>query len=102
MILLLFTAGPVNISDAKNDSNVGAILLCFYPGQAAGEALRRVLAAATDGTVVSPAARLPYTWPASLVQVNQRSRQFFHLGSLPPLSDSASWKIPESFQNLFF
>ena len=70
VILLLFTAGPVNISDAKNQSNVGAILLCFYPGQGAGDALHRVLAVAEDGTVVSPAARLPYTWPASLVQVN--------------------------------
>jgi len=66
----LFTAGPVNISDAKNNTNVGAILLCFYPGQGAGEAIRRVLAVAEDGTVVSPAARLPYTWPASLIQVD--------------------------------
>jgi len=68
IILLLFTAGPVNVSDAKNETNVGAIMLCFYPGQGAGEALRRVLAVAADGTVVSPAARLPYTWPESLLQ----------------------------------
>jgi len=70
VILLLFTAGPVNVSDAKNNANVGAILLCFYPGQSAGDALLRVLAVGHNGTVVSPAARLPYTWPASLVQVN--------------------------------
>lgn len=70
VIVLLFTAGPVNISDAKNHTNVGAILLCFYPGQGTGDALRQVLAVTADGTVVSPAARLPYTWPASLVQVH--------------------------------
>ena len=69
IIVLLFTAGPVNMSDAKYNANVGAIILCFYPGQGAGEALRRVLAVAADGTVVSPAARLPFTWPASLAQV---------------------------------
>ena len=70
IIVLLFTAGPVNISDAKNNTNVGAILMCFYPGQGTGDALRQVLAVAAGGTVVSPAARLPYTWPASLVQVD--------------------------------
>ena len=68
IIVLLFTAGPVNVSEAKYNANVGAIILCFYPGQGAGEALRRVLVAA-DGTVVSPAARLPFTWPATLAQV---------------------------------
>jgi len=70
IILLLFTAGPVNISEAKDHPNVGVILLCFYPGQGAGDALRRVLAFSAGGTVVSPAARLPFTWPASLEQVN--------------------------------
>jgi len=69
IILLLFSAGPVNISEGKNNTNVGAILLCFYPGQGAGEALRRVLAVRADGTVVSPSARLPFTWPESLAQV---------------------------------
>ena len=73
--MLLFTAGPVNISDAKNNADVGAVLLCFYPGQGAGDALRRVLAVAPDGTVVSPAARLPCTWPASLVQVYYNTLQ---------------------------
>lgn len=69
IILLLFTAGPVNVTDAKGNANVGAILLCFYPGQGTGEALRRIMAVADDGSVVSPAARMPYTWPASLEQV---------------------------------
>ena len=48
---------------------VGAIIQSFFPGQGAGEALRRVLARAPDGSVSSPAARLPYTWPMTLDQV---------------------------------
>lgn len=69
IILLLFSAGPLNISVAKNSPMVGAIVLCFFPGQGTGEALRRVLAVGSDGTVWSPAARLPYTWPMTIDQV---------------------------------
>ena len=69
IILLLFSAGPLNISLAKNSPMVGAIIQSFFPGQGAGEALRRVLARAPDGSVSSPAARLPYTWPMTLDQV---------------------------------
>jgi len=65
----MFSAGPLNISLAKSSPMVGAIILCFFPGQGAGEALRRVLAVASDGSVSSPAARLPYTWPMTLDQV---------------------------------
>jgi beta-glucosidase len=65
----MFSAGPLNISAAKNSARVGAILLCFFPGQGTGEALRRVLAVGSDGTVLSPAARLPYTWPLTMDQV---------------------------------
>lgn len=68
-MLLLFVAGPMDITLAKQSANVGAILQCFYPAQAAGESLLRVLAVSSTGQIVSPAARMPYTWPASLDQV---------------------------------
>lgn len=71
IILLLFSAGPLNISVAKSSDMVAAIVSCFFPGQGTGEALRRVLMADADGSVLSPAGRLPYTWPASLSQVSQ-------------------------------
>lgn len=44
-----------------------AILECFFPAQAGGEAVRRVLF--NDGYGANPAARLPYTWPASIDDV---------------------------------
>jgi len=70
VILLLFTGGPFDISLAKNSDQVGAILHGFFPAQAAGESLSRVLAVGPSGSVVSPAGRSPYTWPKSLDQVS--------------------------------
>ncbi|KAK7108531.1 uncharacterized protein [Littorina saxatilis] len=61
IVLLLFNAGPVNISFADQDPRVSAILECFFPAQATGEALRHVLLNDVKGAV--PAGRLPYTWP---------------------------------------
>ncbi|KAK7480737.1 hypothetical protein BaRGS_00027998 [Batillaria attramentaria] len=61
IILLLFNAGPVNISFADQDPRVSAIMECFFPAQATGDALRHVLLNDVDGAV--PAGRLPYTWP---------------------------------------
>ncbi|XP_046325808.1 beta-D-xylosidase 1-like [Haliotis rufescens] len=64
IVLLLFNAGPLNITMADANPQVAAILECFFPAQATGEALRRVLTMDGPGSV--PAARLPYTWPKSL------------------------------------
>ncbi|XP_070191048.1 uncharacterized protein [Littorina saxatilis] len=61
VVVLLFNANPVNISFAHDDSRVAAILECFYPAQAAGDAIRHVLLNDVKGAV--PAGRLPYTWP---------------------------------------
>ena len=66
-MLLLFNAGPVNISFADQNQRVNAILECFFPAQAAGEALRHVLLNDVKGA--SPAGRLPYTWPMMASQV---------------------------------
>ncbi|XP_067675775.1 uncharacterized protein [Haliotis asinina] len=64
IILLMFNAGPLNITMADASPQIVAILECFFPAQATGEALRRVLT--MDGAGSVPAARLPYTWPKSL------------------------------------
>lgn len=69
VILLLFTAGPVDISLAKNTPEVSAIIQCFFPSMSTGLALGWVLFS-VNSKVVSPAARMPYTWPANLAQVS--------------------------------
>ncbi|KAJ8029229.1 putative beta-D-xylosidase 6 [Holothuria leucospilota] len=66
VIVLLFNAGPLDISWALTSPNVGAIVECFYPSQATGEAVRRMLVNEPGAT---PGGRLPATWPASLSQV---------------------------------
>ncbi|XP_064618411.1 uncharacterized protein LOC135482386 [Liolophura sinensis] len=66
VILLLFSAGPIDVSWAESNPNVKAILQCSFPAQAAGEAIRKVL---TADSHASPAGRLPYTWYKTLNQV---------------------------------
>lgn len=61
IVLILFNAGPVNITFADQSDRVVAILECFFPAQSTGEALRHVLLNDVPGA--SPAGRLPYTWP---------------------------------------
>ncbi|XP_067675249.1 uncharacterized protein [Haliotis asinina] len=61
VILLLFNAGPLNITWAVESPNVQAIMELFFPAQSTGEALRRILIAEGPNSV--PAGRLPITWP---------------------------------------
>lgn len=42
-VLVLMSGGPVDVSFAKNDPRVGAILWVGYPGQAGGAAIADVL-----------------------------------------------------------
>ncbi|KAH0631171.1 hypothetical protein JD844_005356 [Phrynosoma platyrhinos] len=42
VILLLFNAGPLDVSWAKAHDGVGAILACFFPAQATGLAIAKV------------------------------------------------------------
>ncbi|XP_076444918.1 uncharacterized protein LOC143282917 [Babylonia areolata] len=67
VVLVVFSAGPVNISFADADARVTAILQCFFSAQATGTALRHVLL--NDVASSSPAGRLPYTWPLYLSQL---------------------------------
>ncbi|KAI8783288.1 xylan 1,4-beta-xylosidase [Biomphalaria glabrata] len=61
VILLLFNAGPLNVTFADESEQVDAILECFFPAQATGDALVNVLI--NKGSNYSPAGRLPITWP---------------------------------------
>ena len=63
-MLVLYNAGPLDISWAKENAGVTAILESFFPAQSAGDALAMVI-----GGKYNPAGRLPNTWPASLDQV---------------------------------
>lgn len=65
VVLLLFDAGPLNVTWADDNVDVVAIMECFFPAQSTGDALAKVLM--PNGT--SPAGRLPSTWPALASQV---------------------------------
>lgn len=56
-ILVLMSGGPIDVSFAKNDPRVAAIVWAGYPGQAGGQAIADVL----FGTV-NPGGKLPVTW----------------------------------------
>ncbi|KAI8783286.1 beta-D-xylosidase 2 isoform X1 [Biomphalaria glabrata] len=61
VVLILLNAGPLNVSLADRAIRVPAILECYFPAQATGEALRNILT--NSGDFGSPAGRVPLTWP---------------------------------------
>ncbi|KAK6168489.1 hypothetical protein SNE40_021010 [Patella caerulea] len=63
LVLILFNAGPVDLRWAENYLRVVAIIEAFYPAQAAGEALYKMITLAEP--MANPAGRLPFTWPTS-------------------------------------
>jgi len=63
VILVFLQGGPIDITQARDDPNVAAILWAGYPGQAGGTAIADVLFGNYN-----PAGRLPYTvYPADYV-----------------------------------
>ena len=68
VILLLFNGGPLDVTWAKFNPKVSAIVECFFPAQATGEAIYKTLTA-SGGINSIPAGRLPATWPSYLKQV---------------------------------
>ncbi|XP_031988485.1 probable beta-D-xylosidase 2 isoform X1 [Corvus moneduloides] len=88
VILLLFNAGPLDVSWAQAHDSVGAILACFFPAQATGLAIARVLLGEAGA---SPAGRLPATWPAGMHQVppmenyTMEGRTYRYYGQEAPL-----------------
>ncbi|GAV59276.1 Glyco_hydro_3 domain-containing protein/Glyco_hydro_3_C domain-containing protein/Fn3-like domain-containing protein [Cephalotus follicularis] len=57
IVLVLFCGGPVDISFAKYDQNIGSILWAGYPGEAGGIALAEIIFGDHN-----PGGRLPITW----------------------------------------
>ncbi|KAA8527395.1 hypothetical protein F0562_034890 [Nyssa sinensis] len=56
-VLVLMSGGPIDVSFAKNDPRIAAILWVGYPGQAGGTAIADVLFGTTN-----PGGKLPMTW----------------------------------------
>ncbi|TXG63321.1 hypothetical protein EZV62_010315 [Acer yangbiense] len=56
-ILVLMSGGPIDVTFAKNDPRIAAILWVGYPGQAGGAAIADVLYGITN-----PGGKLPMTW----------------------------------------
>ncbi|KAK7483294.1 hypothetical protein BaRGS_00025461 [Batillaria attramentaria] len=67
VVLVLFNAGPLNVTWADQHPGVTAILECFFPAQTTGTALLHVLT--NYGGTSSPAGRLPNTWPLLASQI---------------------------------
>jgi beta-glucosidase len=63
VVLLLFNAGPLAL-DPDVVTQLEAIIECFLPAQATGDALYQVVTGQ-----VNPAGRLPFTWELSMDQV---------------------------------
>ncbi|KAK4265862.1 hypothetical protein QN277_026856 [Acacia crassicarpa] len=57
VVLVLMSGGPIDVTFAKNDPKIGAILWVGYPGQAGGTAIADVLFGRTN-----PGGKLPMTW----------------------------------------
>ncbi|KAM7277775.1 hypothetical protein ACFE04_004909 [Oxalis oulophora] len=57
VVLVLMSGGPIDLSFAKNDPRIGAIVWAGYPGQAGGAAIADVVFGATN-----PGGKLPMTW----------------------------------------
>jgi len=73
IILLLFNAGPLDISHMLKHRRINAIIECYFPGQSAGGAISKVLTGA-----VNPAARLPNTWYKNMAQVPPMTNYSMH------------------------
>lgn len=94
VFLVLFNAGPVDISWAVEYDQVGSILVAFYPAQATGEALGMIFTGK-----YTPAGRLPFTWPKSLNQfppitnytMVNRTYRYFKSEPLFPFGYGLSW-----------
>ncbi|KAL6962623.1 hypothetical protein U1Q18_037582 [Sarracenia purpurea var. burkii] len=65
VVLVLLSGGPVDISFAKQDENIGSILWAGYPGEGGGIALAEIIFGDYN-----PGAKLPITWyPKDFIKI---------------------------------
>lgn len=64
VVLVLYNAGPLDVSWAISNTNVKSIIESYFPAQTGGTALAKVMTGEYN-----PAGRLPNTWPKSLNDV---------------------------------
>ncbi|KAJ6919891.1 hypothetical protein NC651_013740 [Populus alba x Populus x berolinensis] len=65
VVLVLLSGGPIDVSFAKNDENIGSILWAGYPGEAGAIALAEIIFGDHN-----PGGKLPMTWyPQEFVKV---------------------------------
>uniref|UniRef100_A0A2P2K830 Uncharacterized protein MANES_02G154700 n=3 Tax=Rhizophora mucronata TaxID=61149 RepID=A0A2P2K830_RHIMU len=57
VVLVLLSGGPIDVSFAKHDKNIGSILWAGYPGEAGGIAIAEIIFGDHN-----PGGRLPMTW----------------------------------------
>ncbi|PKI48766.1 hypothetical protein CRG98_030848 [Punica granatum] len=57
IVLVLLCGGPVDVSFARNEANIGSILWAGYPGEAGGIAISEIIFGEHN-----PGGRLPMTW----------------------------------------
>ncbi|XP_057785615.1 beta-D-xylosidase 1 [Salvia miltiorrhiza] len=57
VVLVLMSGGPIDVTFAKNDPKIAAIIWAGYPGQAGGAAIADVIFGTTN-----PGGKLPMTW----------------------------------------
>ncbi|XP_034890458.1 probable beta-D-xylosidase 7 [Populus alba] len=66
VVLVLLSGGPIDVSFAKNDENIGSILWAGYPGEAGAIALAEIIFGDHN-----PGGKLPMTWyPQEFVKVS--------------------------------
>ncbi|XP_012942128.1 probable beta-D-xylosidase 7 [Aplysia californica] len=107
IILLLFSASPLNITFADQSDRVVAIMECFFPAQSTGKALYNVLT--NTGPYSSPAGRLPNTWPLYSTQIppmvnysmEGRTYRYFRGDPLYPFGYGLSY-TQFNFSNLMY
>ncbi|XP_063402368.1 uncharacterized protein LOC134686622 [Mytilus trossulus] len=97
IVLLLFNAGPLNITWMDEHPRIYSIMECFFPAQATGDAIKQVLT--NSGNNSNPAGRLPFTWYKNRNQIpsmtdysmTQRTYRYFTGKPLYPFGYGLSY-----------
>ncbi|KAJ4874268.1 putative beta-D-xylosidase 7 [Raphanus sativus] len=94
VVLVLICGGPVDVSFAKDNDNIGSIVWAGYPGEAGGVALAEILFGDHN-----PGGRLPVTWyPQSFVNVKMTDMRMRSSSSGYPGRTYRFYKGPKVFE----